>query len=60
MPRITEAGGLTGFAGVYMQKPELWKAFQFHYGALWEYSSLDATTKDLLRLKSANINGCRY
>lgn len=60
MPRITEAGGMTGFAGVYAQRPELWKAFQFHYGALWEFSTLDATTKDLLRLKSAFANGCRY
>ncbi|MBI4299977.1 MAG: hypothetical protein HY677_02495 [Chloroflexi bacterium] len=60
MPRITEVSGAKGFGGVFMQRPELWQAFRFHYGTLWEYSTLDPLTKDLCRLKSAHLNGCRF
>jgi AhpD family alkylhydroperoxidase len=51
--------GPEGFAGIYQQRPELWQAFRFHYGVLWEYSTLDAMTKDLMRIKSAFLNGCK-
>ena len=64
MTRISPIPGMSdfgpaGFAGIYMQRPELWKAFQFHYGILWEYSTLDAMTKDMCRIKSAFLNGCK-
>jgi len=32
----------------------------FRYGLLWSHSKLDPVLKDLVRLKSANLNGCRY
>lgn len=51
---------MKGFGGVFMQRPELWQSFRFHYGTLWEYSTLDPLTKDLCRLKSAFLNGCRF
>jgi AhpD family alkylhydroperoxidase len=55
----TGTTGAAGFAGMYMQRPELWQAFRFGYGALWEYSTLDATTKEMMRLRSAFLNGCK-
>lgn len=64
MTRISPIKGMSdfgpeGFAGIYMQRPELWQAFRFHYGILWELSTLDAMTKDLCRIKSAFLNGCK-
>ena len=38
MPRISEIAPYKGFTGVYMQRPELHKAMEFTYGALWELS----------------------
>jgi AhpD family alkylhydroperoxidase len=64
MTRISPVPGMSdysaeGFGGMYMRRPELWQAFRFGYGALWEYSTLDATTKELMRIKSAFLNGCK-
>ena len=60
MPRVSEVGGAQGFVGVYSNCPDLFKGFMFNYGLLWSHSSLDPVLKDLVRLKSANLNGCRY
>ena len=60
MPRISEVAGLTGFAGIYGHRPELWEAFRIQLAALWEFGRIDAVTKDLCRLKSASLNGCRF
>ena len=60
MPRITEVPGTSGFVGVYMQRPELWEAFRFHYAVLWEYGTLAPVIKDLCRLKSAYLTGCNH
>jgi alkylhydroperoxidase family enzyme len=32
----------------------------FRYGLLWSHSKLDPVLKDLVRLKSSNLNGCRF
>ena len=60
MPRVSEVGGMVGFGGVYMHLPDLFKGFMFNYGLIWSHSTLDPVLKDLVRLKSANLNGCRY
>ncbi len=60
MPRIKEVDGLDGFAGVYAHCPDLLKGFMYRYGLLWSHSKLDPVLKDLVRLKSANLNNCRY
>jgi hypothetical protein len=60
MPRITEINGASGLAGVYQQRPQLWQAFRFHFGALWECAVLDPVILDLCRLKSAFLTGCRH
>ncbi len=60
MPRVSEVGRARGFVGVYSHCPDLFKGFMFNYGLLWSHSSLDPVLKDLVRLKSANLNGCRY
>ena len=60
MPRVSEVAGATGFAGVFMHRPDLFKAFMFNYGIIWSHSLLDPVLKDLVRLKSSNLNGCRY
>ncbi|MFT6434641.1 MAG: hypothetical protein ACJAVI_002690 [Candidatus Azotimanducaceae bacterium] len=60
MPRVEEVGGLSGFAGVYAHCPDLFEGFMYRYGLLWSHSRLDPTLKDLVRLKSANLNKCRY
>ncbi len=60
MPRVSEVGDAEGFVGVYMHRPDLFKGFMFNYGLLWSHGILDAKLKDLVRLKSANLNGCRY
>jgi hypothetical protein len=60
MSRISDAAGLEGFAGVYAHCPDLFKGFMFRYGLIWSHSRLDPVLKDLVRLKSANINRCRY
>ncbi len=60
MARVEEVGGLEGFGGVYSHCPDLFKGFMFRYGVLWSHSKLDPLLKDLVRLKSANLNGCRY
>jgi hypothetical protein len=51
---------MEGFAGVYAHCPDLLKGFMYRYGLLWSHSRLDPVLKDLVRLKSANINSCRY
>ncbi len=60
MPRVSEVGGMVGFGGVYMHRPDLFKGFMFNYGLIWTHSTLDQVLKDLVRLKSANLKGCRY
>ena len=60
MPRVKEVGGAEGFAGVYMHRPGLLRGFMFNYGQIWSHSTLDPVLKDLVRLKSSNLNGCRY
>ena len=60
MPRVSEAAGAEGFAAVYMHCPDLFKGFMFNYGLLWSHSTLDPVLKDLVRLRSANLNGCHY
>lgn len=60
MPRIDEVEGLEGFSGVYGHCPDLLKGFMYNYGLLWSHSRLDPVLKDLIRLKSANLNGCVY
>ena len=60
MPRVKEVDGLEGFGGVYANCPDLFKGFMYRYGLLWSHSKLDPVLKDLVRLKSANLNGCRY
>ncbi|MCX2980913.1 hypothetical protein EYC98_08555 [Halieaceae bacterium IMCC14734] len=60
MSRVSDAGGFDGFAGVYAHCPDLFKGFMFRYGLLWSHSRLEPVLKDLVRLKSANINRCRY
>jgi hypothetical protein len=60
MPRVSEAQGVAGFAGVYLHCPNLFKGFMFNYGVLCSHSKLDPVLKDLIRLKSSNLNGCRY
>jgi len=60
MPRIEEKGGLEGFGGVYSHCPDLLQGFMYNYGLLWSHSRLDPVLKDLVRLKSANLNGCLY
>ncbi len=60
MPRIKEAGGMEGFAGVYAHCPDLLQGFMYRYGLLWSHSRLDPVLKDLVRLKSAHLNACRY
>ena len=60
MPRIAEAGGLNGFAGVYAHCPDLFQGFMYRYGLLWSHSQLDPVLQDLVRLKSADLNGCLY
>lgn len=60
MPRVTEAGGLEGFGGVYANCPDLLQGCMYNYGLLWSHSRLDPVLKDLVRLKSANLNGCLY
>lgn len=32
----------------------------FNNGLLWSHSKLDPVLKDLIRLKSSNLNGCQY
>ncbi len=60
MPRIKETGGMEGFAGVYAHSPDLFKGFMYRYGLLWSHSPLNPLLKDLVRLKSANLNQCHY
>ena len=60
MPRIDEKEGLEGFAGVYAHCEDLFQGFMYNYGLLWSHSRLDPVLKDLVRLKSANLNGCVY
>lgn len=60
MPRVSERGGLPGFAGVYAHCPDLFEGFMYRYGLLWSHSRLDPVLKDLVRLKSANLNQCHY
>lgn len=60
MPRIEETGGMEGFGGVYGHCPDLFQGFMYNYGLLWSHSRLDPVLKDLVRLKSANLNGCLY
>ena len=60
MPRVSEEGGMVGFGGVNMHRPDQFKGFMFNYGLIWSHSTLDPVLKDLVRLKSANLNGCRY
>ncbi len=60
MPRIKETGELDGFAGVYAHCPVLFQGFMYRYGLLWSHSQLDPVLKDLVRLKSANLNGFLY
>ena len=40
--------------------PDLLQGFMYRYGLLWSHSRLDPVLKDLVRLKSANLNGCVY
>ncbi len=60
MPRIKETGGMEGFAGVYAHSPDLFQGFMYRYGLLWSHSRLNPLLKDLVRLKSANLNKCNY
>ncbi len=60
MPRVKEVGGMEGFGGVYSHCPDLLKGFMYNYGLIWSHSKLDPVLKDLVRLKSANLNSCRY
>jgi hypothetical protein len=60
MARIKEAAGLEGFAGIYAHCPDLLQGLMYRYGLLWSHSRLDPLLKDLVRLKSANLNGCVY
>ena len=60
MPRVREAGGMSGFGGVYGRRPDLFRGFMFNYGVLWSHSTLDPLLKELIRLYSSNTNGCRY
>ncbi len=60
MPRIEETGGMTGFGGVHAHCPDMLQGFMYRYGLLWSHSRLDPVLKDLVRLKSANLNGCLY
>ena len=58
MTRIPTRNGAPGFAGVYMNHPEMWEAFRAYYGTLWEYGVLDPVVKDLCRIKSATLHDC--
>ncbi len=60
MPRVSETGGMEGWAGVYSHCPDQLQAFMYRYGLLWSHSRLEPLLKDLVRLKSAHINACRY
>ena len=60
MPRIGEKEGLEGFAGVYGHCADLFQGFMYNYGLLWSHPRLDPVLKDLVRLKSATLNGCLY
>ena len=60
MARIKEREGFEGFAGIYAHCPDLLQGFMYRYGLLWSHSRLDPLLKDLVRLKSANLNGCLY
>ena len=40
MPRVSEVGGMVGFGGVYMHRPDLFKGFMFNYGLIWSHSTL--------------------
>ena len=51
---------MTGLGGVYAHCPDLLQRFMYRYGLLWSHSRLDPVLKDLVRLKSANLNGCLY
>ena len=41
MPRVSEVGGMVGFGGVYMHRPDLFKGFMFNYGPV-SYTHLRA------------------
>ena len=60
MARIKEKEGFEGFAGIYAHCPDLLQGFMYRYGLLWSHSRLEPMLKDLVRLKSANLNGCVY
>ncbi len=60
MPRVSEVGEMEGWAGVYGHCPDLFKGFMYNYGLIWSHSRLDPVLKDLVRLKSANLNGCLF
>ena len=51
---------MKGFEGVYGHCPDLFQGFMYRYGLLWSHSRLEPVLKDLVRLKSANLNGCHY
>ena len=46
--------------GVYANCPNLLRGLMFNNGLLWSHSKLDPVLKDLIRLKSSNLNGCQY
>ena len=46
-------GGLTPFD----HQPDLWAAFNFYYGTLWD-GVVDDPTKEVGRLRNARVTGC--
>ena len=61
MARVSQVGGdVDSWIGVYANCPNLLRGLMFNNGLLWSHSKLDPVLKDLMRLKSSNLNGCHY
>jgi alkylhydroperoxidase family enzyme len=61
MARVNMVGGdVDSWIGVYANCPNLLRGLMFNNGLLWSHSKLDPVLKDLIRLKSSNLNGCLY
>lgn len=54
MARVTEV------PTVHQQCREIADAARFFQAAILEYGTLDPVVRDLCRLKSANLNACKF
>ncbi len=54
------SGGVSNFFKMLAHKPDVLRAFNQLYGAIWAESALSSTLKELAYLRVSILNGCEY